>query len=129
MAAAVIPLVAAGVQVIAPLIPNIVQTVENLFGHSSQTGKQDGSSKLTTTVSLLQQLLTEFANAGKMPSAPVVDPGMPAALAGATQQAVTAMKAQGLLGPPASDPKAVPTATVQMPAQTTFTGTFTITAK
>jgi hypothetical protein len=99
MAAAIIPLVASAVAAIAPQIPSIVQLVEGLFGHSSQTGKQEGIAKLQAAVALLQQALTALANAGKIPSAPVIDPNTPAALAGAVQQAVDSLQKAGLLGP------------------------------
>ena|ERR1700674_107616 len=98
MAAAIIPLVAAAVGAISPLIPSIVQSVEGLFGHSTSSGQKDGADKMTAAVSMLTAALQQLANAGKIPSGPVVDPSLPAGLAGAVQQAVDALKAQGMLG-------------------------------
>lgn len=113
MAAVIIPLVAAAVSAIGPQIPSIVSMVEGLFGHSATTGTQDGAAKLQASVAALTTLLQEFANAGKIPSAPVVDPSLPAGLAGAVQQTVDAMKAKGQLGAPA------PAATPAKPAPVT----------
>jgi hypothetical protein len=100
MAAAIIPLVAAAVGAISPLIPGIVQAVEGLFGHSATTNTQDGAAKMQAAVAMLTAALQQLANAGRIPSGPVVDPSLPAGLAGAVQQAVDALKAQGLLGSP-----------------------------
>jgi hypothetical protein len=103
MAAAIIPLVATAIGAIGPQIPSIVQMVENLFGHSSQTNKPAGTDKMQLAVTIGQAVLTGLANTGKIPSAPVVDPSLPAGLAGAIQQAVDAMKAAGKLNG-ATDP-------------------------
>ena len=98
MAATIIPLVAAAISAIGPQIPSIVQMVENLFGHSSQTGQKDGDAKLQTAVTIGQALLQQLANAGKIASAPVVDGSLPAGLTGATQQVVDSLQKQGRLG-------------------------------
>jgi hypothetical protein len=97
MAAAVIPVIASVISAVGPQIPAIVQFVEALFGHSKDTGKQTGDVKLQTAVQLLQQALTALANSGVIPSQGVVDPSLPAALAGAVQQVVDALKTQGQL--------------------------------
>ena len=101
MAAAIIPLVAAGVEAIAPQIPKLVTWLESVFGHSSTSpaNVQTGATKLTTGVQILQQTLTNMANAGLIPSASVVDPTMSSALAGAIQTVVNQLKASGQLGP------------------------------
>lgn len=99
MAAGVIPIVAGVISAIGPQIPGIVQFVEGLFGHSSTTGTKDGPTKLQTAVGLLTTALQALANAGKIPSAGVVDPSLPAGLAGAVQQVVDLLQGQGLLGP------------------------------
>jgi hypothetical protein len=93
-----ISLVATAVGAVAPLIPGIVQAVEGWFGHSSTATVKAGPDKMNTAVSILQGVLTALANAGKIPSAPVTDPSLPAGLAGAVQQAVDAAKARGELG-------------------------------
>lgn len=114
MAAAIIPLVTAAVGAISPHVPEIVQFVERLFGHSTVSATKDGPIKMETAVSMLTTALQQLANAGRIPSAPVVDPSLPAGLAGAVQQAVDALKAQGLLGAPGqSAPKTAPAATSQ----------------
>lgn len=100
MAAAIIPLVASAVGAISPFVPEIVQFVEGLFGHSTASSNKDGAIKMETAVTILTTALQQLANAGKIPSAPVVDPRLPAGLAGAVQQAVDALKAQGHLGSP-----------------------------
>jgi hypothetical protein len=98
-----ISLVATAVGAVAPLIPGIVQAVEGWFGHSSTATVKAGPDKMNTAVSILQGVLTALANAGKIPSAPVTDPSLPAGLAGAVQQAVDAAKARGELGASAND--------------------------
>lgn len=103
MAAAIIPLVAAAVSVIGPQIPSIVAMVERLFGHSDLTKSKDGNVKMQAAVSIGTMLLEQLANAGKIPSAPVVDPSLPAGLAGAIQQAVDAMNRGGQLKAPGED--------------------------
>lgn len=100
-AAIVIPLVAVAIQALGPEIPVIVQSLERLFGHSTDTGKKDGPSKMQAGVSILTALLAVMANAAKIPSAAAVDPALPAGLAGALQQAFNGLKAQGLLDGPA----------------------------
>jgi hypothetical protein len=120
MAAAIIPLVAAAVSAIGPQIPGIVQMVENLFGHSADTGKKDGPAKMQTAVTLSTAMLQQLANAGRIPSAPVVDASLPAGLAGAIQQAVDALKAQGQLTTLApAAPEATP---ITLPAVFRFKG-------
>lgn len=127
MAATIIPLVSTAISIIGPQIPSIVQFVEGLFGHSSQTGSQDGAAKASTAVSLLMTALQQFANAGKIPSAPVVDPSLPAALAGAVQQVFGTLKAQGLLNGAPADAPAAPL-TASQPFNFPFLGKWEITA-
>lgn len=98
MAAAAIPIVAGVVGAISPYVPEIVQFVEGLFGHSSTTNSKDGAAKMSTAVELLQTALNALANSGKLPSAGVVDPSLPAGLAGAVQQAFDSLKSSGQLG-------------------------------
>lgn len=102
MGAAIIPIVAMAVQLIRPEIPAIVLFVESLFGHSANPATPDksGPVKKQTAVDILKAALTAMANAGRIPSAPVVDPSLPGELAGAVQDIVDAMKAKGLLAPP-----------------------------
>jgi predicted anti-sigma-YlaC factor YlaD len=118
MAAAIIPIVAAAIGALGPQrITSIVQFVESLFGHSSDTGKQNGADKLQTAVTLLQNALAALANAGKIPSAAAVDPSLPAGLAGAIQQAFDALKAAGLLGASAAPiPAILPSLPAPVPA-------------
>lgn len=124
MAAAAIPLATAAVSAIAPFIPQLVQMVEDLFGHSSKTGQQTGEQKMQTVVTAAQALLTAIANAGKVPSASVLDPSTPAAIAGAAQQVVTSMKAAGLLNGQPATTATIPAAVSNTTAPITITGTF-----
>ena len=111
MAAAIIPLVVAAVSAIGPQIPAIVQMVEGLFGHSSTTGTQDGATKMAAAVAALTSLLQSYANAGKIPSASVVDPSLAAGLTGAIQQVVDQLNAAGKLNGSTSAPTAPISAT------------------
>ena len=79
MAAAAIPAVMAVVSAVLPLIPTAITTVESLFGAGN------GAAKKTTVVDMLMKALQGLANTGKIPSAGVVDPGTPAAIANAVQ--------------------------------------------
>jgi|ERR1700730_2299833 len=94
----VITAVAAAVSIISPLIPGAIITIENLLGHSSVTGTQDGPSKMAAAVKLLTVALQALVDAGKVPPMPVSEPAMSAGLAGAIQQMVDQLKAQGQLG-------------------------------
>jgi hypothetical protein len=117
MAAIAIPIAVQVAAALAPQIPAVVQLFEDLFGHSSATGKQTGATaKLPGVVGVLQSTATTMANAGLIPSAGVVDPALPSVLAGAVEQAVAAMKAQGLLGPPAASPNPAGLPTSPSPA-------------
>lgn len=104
MAGAIIPLVATAIGAISPFVPSIVQAVESVFGASATTGSKDGPQKMATAVEILTSLLQGLANAGKIPSAPVVDPSLPAGLAGAVQQAFDSLKSSGQLGTVAAAP-------------------------
>lgn len=108
MAAAIIPLVVSAISAIGPHIPDVVQLVEGLFGHSAVTGSKDGAAKSATAVSLLTTALTALANAGKIPSTAVVDPSLPAGLAGAVQQVFGDLTAKGLLNGAAPAPNPSP---------------------
>jgi hypothetical protein len=125
MAAVIIPLVTAAVGAISPHIGEIAQFVEGLFGHSSVSGTKDGPIKMETAVSMLTVALQQLANAGRIPSTPVMDPSLPAGLAGAVQQAVDALKAQGLLGGPTAvqpSTKPAPAAITSQPAGPSVAG-------
>lgn len=125
--AIVIPAVASLISGIAPQIPAIVQFVEGLFGHPSSgatpTATPTGEQKLQTAVTLLIQALTSLANAGKIPSAGVVDPSLPAALTGAVQAVVDALKASG--GLPATQGAQTATAPAATPKPATLSGVLT----
>lgn len=109
MAAAIVPAALQVAAELAPIaVPAAVQLFESLLGHSSETGKKQGDAKASGAVAVLTSAAQTMANAGVIPSAGVVDPSLPAVLAGAVEQAVAAMKAQGLLGPPSSDPATSP---------------------
>lgn len=127
MAAAIIPLVSAAIAAVGPRIPGIISFVEGLFGHSDQTGQKDGPVKLETAVAMLETALQHLANAGKIPSAPVVDPSLPAGLAGAVQQAFDALRAQGSVDGALAAPLAVPP-TASQPFNFPFLGKWEITA-
>ena len=99
MAALIIPLVVTAITAIGPEIPAIVALVERLFGHSSATNPKEGDAKMATAVSILTNILQTLANAGKIPSAPVVDPALPAGLAGAVQAVFDGLKSAGALKP------------------------------
>ncbi len=99
MAAAAIPLVLSAVQVVAPMIPGIISFVEGLFGSGQ---------KKQAAVDLLHAQLNALANAGKIPSAGVVDPSLPAALGDAVQKVFDQVSGGTgkvpLLAPPGSAP-------------------------
>ena len=128
MAAAIIPLVSAAIAAIGPQIPNIVQSVEALFGHSSTTGTQTGPLKMQASVDALTAMLQSFANAGLIPSAPVVDSSLPAGLVGAIQTVVDQLKAAGGLSatsvvPPTTQVVAKPAAAASVSGtKVTITG-------
>ena len=120
MAAAILPIVGMAISLVEPFIPTLVTWAEGLLGHSSVTGSKDGAAKMTTVTSVLQAILTALANAGKIPSAGVVDPSLPKALQDAVQKAVDAMKTSGTLvaTPPSIAPStAVPATSTKTPAQ------------
>jgi hypothetical protein len=116
MAAAILPIVGTVLTLVEPYWPTIIQGVETLFGHSSVTGSKDGTAKLPAAVSVMQSLLTSLANAGKIPSAGVTDPTLPAALTAAAQKAVDAMKTSGLLTSPLATPSVAKPPVVAAPA-------------
>jgi hypothetical protein len=99
--------IAAAVSIISPLIPGAILTIENLFGHSSISGSQDGPEKMAAAIKLLTTALQALSDAGKVPPVPVADPALSAVLAGAIQQAVDSLKAQGQLGNPTTAPSPV----------------------
>jgi hypothetical protein len=90
MAAAIVPLVISAVGLITPLIPGVITFVENLFG------KGTGPQKMSTAVDLLTKVLQDIANLGKIPSAGVVDPSLPAALQIEVQKIFDQMNGQSV---------------------------------
>jgi hypothetical protein len=114
MAAVIVPLIVTAISAIGPEIPAIVQLVERLFGHSPATAPKEGEAKMQTAVSILTNILQTLANAGKIPSAPVVDPALPAGLAGAVQAVFDGLKASGTLGTVPA-PVALPAAALAAP--------------
>jgi hypothetical protein len=133
MAAAIIPLVSAAVSAIGPQIPSIVQMVEELFGHSSQTGQKEGDAKMQAAVSIGSTAFQQLANSGKVPSAPVVDPSLSAGLTGAIQQVMDSLQKLGQLRAAGSPPapsvstalNPAPRAAAANSAGWTFSGTLT----
>ena len=88
-------------QIVIPLITTAITLVENLIG------KGNGPEKLKTVVGFLQTALTGLANAGKIPSAPVVDPNLPAALTQAVQKVFDQVSVNGTI--PGSVTNPIPT--------------------
>jgi len=82
VAGAAVPLVLSAVQFALPLIPSVISFVESIFGSGQ---------KKQAAVDLLKSTLTTLANAGKLPSAAVLDPGLTAALGDAIQKQFDAM--------------------------------------
>ncbi len=74
---AAIPAVLGVIGLVEPLIPSVISFVEQMFA---------GGDKKKAAVDLLHSTLTTLANAGKIPSAGVVDAGLPAALGDAVQK-------------------------------------------
>lgn len=123
MAAAIVPIVLAGVQLALPLIePAILQVEQVLGGRNAATGKvDDGPARMQTAVNVIMAGLQVLANAPKttLSSAAVLDPALPAALQAVVQKAYDAMKASGQLTQPAvsSVPSATPAASAAPPSQ------------
>ncbi len=69
-------------QFVLPMIPSAISFVEQMFA---------GGDKKKAAVDLLHGSLTTLANAGKIPSAGVVDPALPAALGDAVQKTFDTM--------------------------------------
>jgi hypothetical protein len=67
MAYAILPLTSAAVSAIGPQIPSIVRVVEELCGHSSQTGLKDGDAKMRATVTIGSTALQQLANSARQP--------------------------------------------------------------
>ena len=105
-AAVVIPLVLSAITTIGPVIPTVIKMLEDLFGGTSKTPDDKlGPVKMQTGVDLLTTSLTSLANAGKLPSAAVLDANLKAALQGAIQVEYDKMKADGrLTAPPVPAP-------------------------
>lgn len=90
------------IQAAGVLIPAAVKWAEDRLGHSSVTGEKKGDEKMGAVVAVLQNALVTLANAGAIPSAPVVDPNLKTQLTSAVQAEYQSQKAAGLLDPPAA---------------------------
>jgi hypothetical protein len=89
MAAAIIPLIASGVSALLPLIPGIVQGVENLFGAKT------GQAKMDAAVAMAMEAAKALAAAGKIQGIPDLS-----SVASLVEVIVQQLKNSGQLPPP-----------------------------
>jgi hypothetical protein len=88
MAAAIIPIISAAVSAVSPLLPSIVQLMEQAFGPKT------GETKLEIATDIANKIVQQMATAGKLEGAAPQDLSY---LQGAIEQVVQWMKASGQL--------------------------------
>lgn len=101
MAAAIVPVIAAAIPLLRPVIKGLISGVQRIFGHN----QGQGPTKLQTVVNATMTVVEQMATAGKIPGH--LDA---AAIASIVEAVVQEMKATGELPPSEGQPAPPPIA-------------------